>query len=249
MLDEVGRRTPCDSSPMLGFPRTCTEDLEVRRWAVSWWEYSSSSWDKRLKKLIVGVKLPHSKIIQPLKTGKKCCVILGITLNLLLKEQQMSLLSWEEYWDTSLGNYHRANSSTVFGAPQQRAEKQHSTIWRAEPSPASCQCYSLVPCRALEDTNQSILSPPSTRSRSQSPRWRQSRAGEALQTPHQQGTLPEGPDALWAPLPQEINEACPSKPFIKLNLIWCNVHMENKQERKIKTHNISLWSPELNNPR
>lgn len=150
----------------------------------------------------------------------------------------MNLFSWEEYWDTSLRNYHHANSFTVFGASQQRAEKQHCPIWRAEPS---CQCCSLVPCRALEGSRQSSLCPPSAR---------QSRAGEAPQTPHQENSSRRTtPNAPWAPLPQEISEACPSKTFIKSKLIWCQLHTENKQERKSKTQNISLWSLVLNNPR
>lgn len=107
--------------------------------AAFWWEYSLSSWDN-----IAGVKLPHSKIIQE----KKSCVTLGITLKLVLEEQLMSLLSQEEYWDTSLHNYHYANSFTVFGA------SQHSTIWRAEPSRASWQCCSLFPCRHPSNREQ-----------------------------------------------------------------------------------------------
>lgn len=67
------------------------------------------------------------------------------------------------------------------------------------------------PCHGLEGTNQSRTSPLPAQAAKGSP-WRQSHAGEALQTPQQEGTTPEEPDALWAPSPQEINEACPAKP-------------------------------------
>lgn len=71
------------------------------------------------------------------------------------------------------------------------------------------------------------------------------RAGEAPQTPHQQGRCPEGPNVLRAQSAQQINEACLSKPFVKLNLMWCQVHKENKQERKNKNSNIFPLSLEL----
>lgn len=91
------------------------------------------------------MKLPHSKIAQPFNTRKKSCLILGITLKLVLQEQLMNLLSWEEYWDTSLRNYRHAGSFTVFGASQQRAEKQHSTIWRAEPAQQAARAAAWCP--------------------------------------------------------------------------------------------------------
>lgn len=71
------------------------------------------------------------------------------------------------------------------------------------------------------------------------------RPGQALQTPHQQGRFPEEPNVLQAQSPWQSNEACPSKPLVKLNLMLCQVHKENKQQRKNKSSNIFPSSLEL----
>lgn len=145
--------------------------------------------------------------------------------------QLVILLSWEEYWDTILHNYHHADSFSVFGASQQRAEKQHSTIWRAEPSTASCRAAAWSPAMPWRAQSRAASLLPARGRAVPGKCWghptnrNSSRRAQCFMSSTTTGNQ-------WGLPVQAIHK-------IKTNTVSST---NRKQERKSKTQNISLWS-------